>query len=370
MMSTTNNNNNNNKEKQKQTRRFRPTQADKNILDNAVIETIDYASSLQLADLVKYFINRLKSTKGVGLSKDIFGHFTAYHDDQTPLTRTPAGKYFALSLEYKRRKSSFLTGERLKEESLSVLGKRVFSVSNQKANVAAVREAINAKTFCGIESRAIEDNIASKLIKLDRLRLLEVQAKKTGFLDISIVWPRHYALIPHEVIEAIKMVISRYRVYGIDIRGCIKLMQDYEIWSQLLGALSHTTVCVIGLGEDQGVLKYKHMQLFKQLIENGTISIRRYFIEAGLLARRKELLRLALLGPQKNVYTVFTLAKREDALLWHSLKEHPEQRKLQPRLAWLHAPEEFWRTDIVGKAALQKSVTNYETAQSFILKHN
>ena len=371
-----------NTENAEKKQRIKPTYAERTILDNAVAVTLKFAACLQLSVLVSFFLNLLRSKHspnakdGMGLSKKLFEHFTdvLIEDEAT----SPGARFIQTASAYLEARSKYPKGNDLEEESHRVLGKRVFNLGNCRANVFVVREALAAKQ-CRLDSSVIYDSLVIKSNKkLNELRACQM-VKNTGILDLSVIWPRKYAVDPSEVIAVIRTTVQQQVVYGVDIRGFINIMGPLETFIQFLGVLVNTTVCMLGLGEDLNVLTKAHFEVFRAMIVSGQLSIRRYYVNILPRSRRTMLLALNLVGPAKkqssssskkqtqknNIYTVFTYAKREDFILWKSIND-VELRKQQPRLAWLHAPKQFWDNDIVHKAALQHSVTNYDTAQQFI----
>ena len=366
----------------KKSTRVTVNKMEREILLGAVDTAIMFAKSLQFATVLSFFINLIKTKSSilVGLSRPTVEHFT-----QNETISSPASRFLSKSLAYQQASTTFLTGDGLKQECINVFGKRVFQHLGQTADVKAVREALMAKK-CKLSSSAIFDNLHTKNSRIKNSDKLMKIAAATGIIDPVKVWPNRSEIDPLELIGAISIAADQQNVFAIDIRGYTKIMEPLDMWIKLLDAIGNKCIFVAGFGEDEGVLTATHLQILRDRIESGHLSIRRWFIEVTPPSRRIMLLGLNLVGPPKprgvaartaaaaappaadRKFTVFTYAKRTDKLLWNSLDE--ERRKEQPRLAWLFAPKKVWNKDVVRKAALQNTVTTYDAAQHFINNNN
>ena len=388
--------------------RVNPTNIENTIFENILRLSIQFAKDLQFATIVIYFVNLLKTTYSSSskrqrdaMSDKVFEHFIR---DST--IRSAAGRFIEKSPLYVEARVTFLTGSRLEDEFLNIFGKRPPRDQGQRADMRAIREQILAKK-AKLESHSVRDNLLVKTNRIKNINKLKKIALDTGIIDLVQVFPDRTKIDPIEVIDAIRQAAAQDNVFAVDIRGYIKLMQPLDIWVQFLDAISYTRIFVAGFGEDKGVLTAEHLQILRDRIASGELSLRRWYLEVTPRPRRALLLSLNLVGPpplkQSAVkqtaakkpppprrrgrpssspvaaaattadplkkFTVFTYAKREDKILLDSILD-VETIKQQPRLAWLYAPEKLWSDDIVKKAALQNTVTTYQTAQEFIIKKN
>ena len=117
------------------------------------------------------------------------------------------------------------------------------------------------------------------------------------------------------------------------------------------------------MGEDNHILGSPHFQLLAAKIEDGSVALRRWFVESNP-QRRKLLVKYKLVSKQWTTRTmgnaenpnVWTLARRCDKVLWR------EGQRDHARLSWLTAPKSAFDAASTFKTDMQNSTCNWSTA--------
>jgi hypothetical protein len=112
-----------------------------------------------------------------------------------------------------------------------------------------------------------------------------------------------------------------------------------------------------------------HFQLLAARIEDGSIALRRWFVESNN-DRRKMLIKYKLVSKVHNTCkkgnadhtNVWIIARRCDEDLWSQGKRH------LPRLSWLTAPPSAYEAAIKYKTDMQNKTCNWEAASALRAK--
>ncbi len=119
-------------------------------------------------------------------------------------------------------------------------------------------------------------------------------------------------------LEAIAAVYRLKNVYVLDIHKQTYLFA-FPIFQKMLGLLTNSCIFAINMGEDDLILASPHFQLLAAKIEDGSVALRRWFVESNPQRRRllvtyklvSKLRSTRSLGNAKNP-NVWTIARRRD----------------------------------------------------------
>jgi hypothetical protein len=204
-----------------------------------------------------------------------------------------------------------------------------------------------------------------KMKRKECIQKIVALAQETGVADITLVW-RDFSDSSETRVEvalaAIAVVCQLKTVYVMDIHEQTYLY-PFPIFQKVLKLLTNSTIFAINLGEDKLIFDTPHFQLLAAKIEDGSIALRRWFVESNK-DRRKTLIKFKLVSKEHNTRkkanvhnpNVWTTARRTDEDLWRQGK-----RDL-PRLAWLTAPKSAYVGAINHKTDMQNQTCNWERA--------
>jgi hypothetical protein len=192
-------------------------------------------------------------------------------------------------------------------------------------------------------------------------------AQQTGVADIALVW-RDFSDSSDTRVEvalaAIAIVCRLKTVYVMDIHEQTYLY-PFPIFQKVIKLLTNSTIFAINLGEDNLIFDTPHFQLLAATIEDGSIALRRWFVESNK-DRRKTLIKFKLVSKEHSTRkkanadnpNVWTIARRTGEDLWRQGKRH------LPRLAWLTAPKSAYVGAINHKTDMQNKTCNWEKASA------
>ena len=207
--------------------------------------------------------------------------------------------------------------------------------------------------------------VVHKRKKKDCIQKIVDLAQKTGVADLTLVW-RDFSNCRETMLKvaltALTAVCRLPSVYVLDIHEQTYLY-PYHIFENVIQILTNSNIFAINMGEDNMIMENAHFQLLAARIEDGSIALRRWFVESND-DRRKLLIKYKLVskvhnpGKKSNADNpnVWTIARRRDKDLWIQGKRH------QPRLAWLTAPPSAYEAAIKYKTDMQKKTCNWEAA--------
>ena len=192
-------------------------------------------------------------------------------------------------------------------------------------------------------------------------------AQETGVADVTLVW-REFSDSSETRVEVALAAIARVcrlkTVYVMDIHEQTYLY-PFPIFQKVIKLLTNSTIFAINLGEDNLIFDTPHFQLLATRIEDGSLALRRWFVESNN-DRRKTLIKFKLVSKEHSTRkkanadkpNVWTVARRTDKELWRQGK-----RDL-PRLAWLTAPKSAYVGAINKKTDMQNKTCNWERASA------
>jgi len=207
--------------------------------------------------------------------------------------------------------------------------------------------------------------VTHKQKRKECIKKIVALAQQNGVADVTLVW-REFSACSKTMVEVALEVIAAVcrlnNVYVMDIHKQTYLY-PFPIFQKVIGLLTNSTIFAINMGEDGMILDSPHFQLLAARIEDGSIAIRRWFVESNK-ERRKTLIQFKLLskvhGTPKKAYAdnpnVWTIARRLDKKLWKQGERH------LPRLAWLTAPPSAYKRVSDYKIAMQHRTCNWEAA--------
>jgi hypothetical protein len=163
-------------------------------------------------------------------------------------------------------------------------------------------------------------------------------------------------------LEAIAAVCRLKNVYILDIHKQTYLF-PFPIFVQILELLSNSRIFAINMGEDNDILDRPHFELLAKKSMDGSIPLRRWFVEVNQ-ERRSKLVTCKLVSKdhssRKNANAdnpnAWTIARRRDKELWVEGHRH------LPRLAWLTAPKDAYEGATLYKTDMQNKTCNWSTA--------
>ena len=190
-------------------------------------------------------------------------------------------------------------------------------------------------------------------------------AQRTGVANVTLV-RREFSSCSKTMVrvalQAIAAVCSLTNVYVLDIHEQTYLF-PFPIFQKMMDLLSNSRIFAMNMGEDKLILGSPHFQLLAAKIEDGSVPLRRWFVESNP-QRRKLLVKYKLVSKQWTTRTmgnaenpnVWTLARRCDKVLWR------EGQRDHARLSWLTAPKSAFDAASTFKTDMQNSTCNWSTA--------
>jgi hypothetical protein len=207
--------------------------------------------------------------------------------------------------------------------------------------------------------------LVQKTKRKECIKRIVTIAQRTGVANVTLVW-REFSSCSKTMVrvalQAIAAVCSLKNVYVLDIHKQTYLYA-FPIFQKMLDLLRKSCIFAINMGEDNGILASPHFQLLAAKIVDGSVPLRRWFVESNP-QRRKLLVTHKLVSQQRNTRTignatnpnVWTIARRRDKELWK------QGQRDHARLSWLHAPQSAFDRASTYKIQLQKSTCKWSTA--------
>ncbi len=181
-----------------------------------------------------------------------------------------------------------------------------------------------------------------------------------------MLW-REFASYPQTLtslaLKAVSIVSGLKNVYVLDIHG-LECLFPYGVFQKMIALLSHSAIFAVNMGEDNMMLDMPHFTLLAAKIGDGSIAVRRWFVECTAL-RRTTLMQCELVSQRKGMQTtqgnvttpnIFTIARKIDKTMW------VDGVRNEPRLPWLSAPESAYKAARKHNTDMQNSTCNWAAA--------
>ena len=197
------------------------------------------------------------------------------------------------------------------------------------------------------------------------IQRIVAKAQRTGAADITVAW-REFASYPETLtslaLKAISIVSGLKNVYVLDIHG-LECLFPYAVFQKMIALLAHSAIFAVNMGEDNMMLDIPHFTLLAAKIRDGSIAVRRWFVECTA-QRRAILMQCGLVSHRKgrqtqgNVTTpnIFTIVRKIDKAMW------VDGQRNEPRLSWLSAPESAYKAARKHNTDMQNSTCNWAAA--------
>jgi hypothetical protein len=237
------------------------------------------------------------------------------------------------------------------------------AVIREECALAPIRLKMNMPEEVGRECKRVT---MLKTKRKECIKRIVEHAKATGVADITQVW-RDFHDAPTSLVEvalaAIATVAKLPDVHVLDIHAQTHLFA-FPIFAKVLHLLNPSYIFAINLGEDAQTFETRHFQLLAGKISDGTIALRRWFVESNP-QRRCTLVKCGLVtkaptkrypNPKVTHPNVFTIARRADRTLWH------EGNRKNTRLARLLAAESAFVGASLYKTDMQNTTCNWGKA--------
>jgi hypothetical protein len=214
------------------------------------------------------------------------------------------------------------------------------AVIREECELAPVRLQMKMPEEVGRESKRVT---MMKTKRKECIKRIVQHAKVSGVADITQVWRGFYdsrTSLVEVTLAAIAEVAKLPDVHVLDMHAQTVLFA-FPIFAKVLDLLKPSYIFAINLGEDAQTLETKHFKLLAGKISDGSVALRRWFVESNP-KRRCTLVKCGLVpkaptkrypNPKVTHPNVFTIARRADRTLWH------EGNRKSTRLAWLLAAE-------------------------------
>jgi hypothetical protein len=247
----------------------------------------------------------------------------------------------------------------------------VTRVKTAKVDVATVKDEctlargrlqMNMRGEIGRECKRV---VIHKTKKKECIKRLVTMAQSTGAANITLVW-REFSSCRKTMVEvalkAIAAVCRLKNVYVLDIHKQTYLYA-FPIFQKMLDLLHNSCIFAINMGEDNGIFASPHFKLLAAKIVDGSVPLRRWFVESNpqrrsLLVTHKLVSKLTKTRKVANATNpnVWTIARTRDKELWKlGQRDHA-------RLSWLHAPESAFDSASTFRIEMQDSTCNWSTA--------
>jgi hypothetical protein len=240
-----------------------------------------------------------------------------------------------------------------------------------KVNVATIKEECElagARKQMKMHDDIGRDCERALVHKKKRMKCVEkivALAEQTGVADISLVWREFSACrdtMRTVALKAIAAVCSIKTVYVMDMHEQTYLF-PFPIFQQVIDLLTKSSIFAINMGEDNLIFNNDHFKLLADKIEDGSIPLRRWFVESNP-ERRIIMIKYKLVSKEQTSRkkanadnpNVWTIARRRDKEYWI------EGKRDLTRLSWLTAPPSAYKGAIKYKTDMQNSTCNWETA--------
>ena len=228
--------------------------------------------------------------------------------------------------------------------------------------LAGARKVMKMEDDIGRESKRVMMQKKKRKTCIDEI---VKKAQQTGVADITTLWREYYAskaTLVSVALQAIQAVAQIKTVYVLDIHSltCLFPIATFE---KMLALLTNSSIFAINMGEDSMILGSEHFKLLATKIMDGSIPIRRWFVEVHP-QRRPTLIKWKLLSKNHrrkksgltNNPNAFKIARTEDKALWLQGKRD------MPRLAWLAAPKSAYVGAKKYKVDMQSTTCKWKAA--------
>jgi hypothetical protein len=237
------------------------------------------------------------------------------------------------------------------------------AVIREKCELAPLRLQMKMPEEVGRESTRVT---MMKTKRRQCIKRIVEHAKVSGVGDITQVWRDSHDSRKSLVavsLEAVAAVAKLPDVHVLDIHAQTHMFA-FPIFAEVLELLKPSNIFAINLGEDVQTFETRHFQLLAAKIIDGSIALRRWFVESNP-KRRGTLVKCGLVtkaptkrnpNPKVTHPNVFTIARRANRTLWD------EGDRTSTRLAWLLAAESALVGASLYKTDMQNTTCNWEKA--------
>jgi hypothetical protein len=210
-----------------------------------------------------------------------------------------------------------------------------------------------------------ERELVHKKKRIECIKKIVTLAQITGVADITMVWREFSAstkTMREVALNALAAVCRLQTVYVMDIHKQTYLF-PFPIFVQVIHLLTRSSIFAINMGEDNFIFDNDHFKLLADKIEDGSIPLRRWFVESNP-ERRISMLTYKLVSKEHSSRkkanvdnpNVWTIARRRDKEYWI------EGKRDLARLSWLTAPPSAYKGAIKYKTDMQNKTCNWEAA--------
>ena len=228
--------------------------------------------------------------------------------------------------------------------------------------LARGRQQMNMRGEIGRDCKLV---VVHKTKRKECIKRIVTIAQRTGVANVTLVW-RDFSSCSNTMVrvalQAIAAVCRLKNVYVLDIHKQTYLYA-FPIFQKMLDLLHNSCIFAINMGEDNGIFAGPHFKLLAAKIVDGSVPLRRWFVESNpqrrrLLVTHKLVSKLPTTRKVANATNpnVWTIARRRDKELWKlGQRDHA-------RLSWLHAPESAFDSASTFRIEMQDSTCNWSTA--------
>jgi hypothetical protein len=216
-------------------------------------------------------------------------------------------------------------------------------VETVRVGVATIKEECTfapgriKMNMVGEIGKTCDSIVVHKTKRKECIKRIVRYAQHTGVANVTLVWREFLACTKTMLdmaLEAIAAVCRLKNVYVLDIHKQTYLF-PFPIFIQMLQLMTNSSIFAINMGEDNGILESTHFQVLAEKNKDGSIPLRRWFVEVNQ-ERRSTLVTCKLVSKvyssRKNANAdnpnAWTIARRRDKELWVEGHRH------LARLAW------------------------------------
>ena len=191
-----------------------------------------------------------------------------------------------------------------------------------ECKLAQGRRQMNMQDDIGRDCQRV---VVYKSKRKECIKRIVTIAEITGVANVTLVW-REFSRCRMTMIgvalEAIAAVCKLKNVYVLDVHEQTYLFA-FPIFQKMLDLLTHSSIFAINMGEDDFILTSEHFEMLAAKIEDGSIPLRRWFVESNA-QRRRLLVKYKLVSKQRSTKAsratnpnVWTIARKRDKELWN-----------------------------------------------------
>ena len=232
----------------------------------------------------------------------------------------------------------------------------------EECQLARGRQKMNMRGEIGRDCKLV---VVHKTKRKECIKRIVTIAQRTGVANVTLVW-REFSSCSKTMVsvalQAIAAVCRLKNVYVLDIHKQTYLYA-FPIFQKMLDLLHNSCIFAINMGEDNGIFAGPHFKVLAAKIVDGSVPLRRWFVESNPERRRllvthklvSKLPKTRTVAKAKNP-NVWTIARTRDKELWKlGQRDHA-------RLSWLHAPESAFDSASSFRIEMQDSTCNWSTA--------